>query len=248
MGIRRIAELLEASGGEAPNFPPTLIYNEGWLLRLVLDWFSTHPVADHALTFADKARWYSEALLPSPFLPRRRGDPLGESHTHADGVIGQIEMGAKSKGSLALLPDATQFVVLEAKLFSPLSAGVRNNAAYGQAARNVACMAEVLRRAKRPPVDMTRLGFYVVAPQSEIGLAGFTQPMRREAIEAQVAARVLAYGGDKDDWQREWFLPMLPHLALALISWEDLIATVRAADPEAGEALAAFYQKALAYY
>jgi hypothetical protein len=71
-------------------FPPTELYNEGWLLRIFLDWFSTHRVDKHPLSFSEGARWFSEALLLSAFLPRSREDPLGESRTHADGVIGHF--------------------------------------------------------------------------------------------------------------------------------------------------------------
>ena len=50
-------------------------------------------------------------------------------------------------------PDARQFVLLEAKLFNRLSSGVKNAPFFDQAARSVACMAEVLRRADREPVQ-----------------------------------------------------------------------------------------------
>lgn len=55
------------------------------------------------------------------FLPRFRGDPLGESQTNADSVIGHFIIGSKGKTDLKLIPDATHFVVLEAKLYSGLS-------------------------------------------------------------------------------------------------------------------------------
>ncbi|MCH7876577.1 MAG: hypothetical protein IH965_14945 [Gemmatimonadetes bacterium] len=39
----------------------------------------------HPFALMPRARWYSEALLPSQFLKRFRGDPLAEGWTHADG-------------------------------------------------------------------------------------------------------------------------------------------------------------------
>jgi hypothetical protein len=130
-------------------FPPTLLYNEGWFLRLVLDWFSRHDVQGHPLSFGAGARWFSEALLPSAFLARHRGDRLAESWTHADGVVGHFLIGEGGKALLRLAPEAGQLLVLEAKLFRGLSPGVTKARYYDQAARTVACMAEVLRRAER---------------------------------------------------------------------------------------------------
>ena len=147
----RISILLESCSTENPCFPPTTLYNEGWLLRLVLDWFSTHDIGNHPLNFEKKARWFSEALLPSAFLARRRGDPLAESWTHADGVVGHFVIGAQGKTDLSLLPRATQLLVVEAKMFSELSSGVTKARYFDQAARTVACIAEVFHRANMNP-------------------------------------------------------------------------------------------------
>lgn len=54
--------------------PPTALFNEGWMLRLVLDWASHHRSAIPELTFDNGSQWYSEALLSSRFRPRRRSD------------------------------------------------------------------------------------------------------------------------------------------------------------------------------
>src|SRR4051812_23173911 len=117
----RIAALLLSSGDRESHLPATILYNEGWLLRVVLDWFSRQPPSSHPLGFHPGARWYTEALLPSQFRARKRGDDLAEARTHADGVIGHFSIGDSGKGDLMLLPDAQQFVVVEAKLFSGLS-------------------------------------------------------------------------------------------------------------------------------
>lgn len=161
---QRLTELLASLTEDSPPFPPTLLYNEGWLLRLILDWFSRNPVAAHPLTFTPGTRWFSEARLPSAFLPRHRGDPLSETHTHADGVIGHFRIGQTGKTDLRLLEDATQFVVLEAKLIKGLSARTSRVRYFDQAARNVACIAETLRLSNRRPQDMAQLAFFILAP------------------------------------------------------------------------------------
>ncbi len=247
MVMEKITSLLESCAGKSSKFPPTLIYNEGWLLRLVLDWFSSHPVLDHLLAFSENARCFSEALLPSPFLPRHKGDHLGETWTHADGVIGHFQIDGDHKAKISLLPNATQFVVLEAKLMSGFSTGVKNALDYDQAARNVACIAEVLHRANRPASDMKHLGFYVLAPERQIEKGVFGKQMSWEAISEKVAQRVNMYQGTKDDWYRTWSQSIQPSIKIGLISWEEIIIYVRKSDMPAAEGLEQFYRRALAF-
>src|ERR671913_2269173 len=90
--LEQIARLLMRCGQSGAVLPPTALYNEGWMLRLVLDWASRHPSSIPELAFDDGSRWYSEALLPSRFKPRRRGDTSAEGFTHADGVIGHFRV------------------------------------------------------------------------------------------------------------------------------------------------------------
>ena len=42
MIIGRIKAMLERSEGGSPAFPPTTLFGEQWLLRLVVDWFDGH--------------------------------------------------------------------------------------------------------------------------------------------------------------------------------------------------------------
>ncbi len=103
--------------------------------------------------------WFFEALLASQFLPERRGDERAECFTHADGLIGHFEVRATERSEAVIHPNAEQFVVIEAKLGNPLSKGVKNAPNFDQAARNVACIAELLLRAKTPdphPSDESR--------------------------------------------------------------------------------------------
>ena len=58
-GIHR---LIDAAESGSANFPLTLLYNEGWLLRLILDWFSKNDLEAHPLQFQINAIWFSEAL------------------------------------------------------------------------------------------------------------------------------------------------------------------------------------------
>lgn len=50
-GYQRIVEMLRMAGTDNRLFPATILYNEGWLLRLVLDWFASNEPSDHILSF-----------------------------------------------------------------------------------------------------------------------------------------------------------------------------------------------------
>jgi len=163
------------------------------MLRLVLDWLSSNPGVDHDLAFTTTDRWYSEALLPSAFLSRARGDKLAESWTHADGVIGDFAIGANREGDLSLVKGASRILVTEAKMFSKLSSRVKNASYFNQAARNVACIAEVICRAQVSPSSLEKIGFFVIAPESQINDGVFAEHMAPESIRSIVTRRVSEY-------------------------------------------------------
>ena len=100
--LNSIAQMLRLAESEDRPFPPTLLFEEGWMLRLVLQWFAESNTTGHDLSFAPDARWYSETRLASAFLPRFRGDKLAEGYTHADGVIGQFRIGENTQAELTL--------------------------------------------------------------------------------------------------------------------------------------------------
>jgi hypothetical protein len=247
----RINGMLRLASSDDRLFPATLFYNEGWLLRLVVDWFSRTSQAGHALQFTAGARWFSEALLPSQFLARRRPDALAEGWTHADAVIGHVTIGMRALANTELRADALQFIVVEAKLFSPLSPRVTHAAYFDQAARNVACMAEVLSRAGRRPQDLSSLGFFVLAPREQITRQIFSAEMSRASIDQKVKKRVSEYPTPerdaKEQWLREWFLPTLSQMKVDCVCWEDIIASIRAQDAEFGSELSEFYGECLRF-
>ena len=116
-----VASLLSRCGTPISVMPPTAVYNEGWMLRLVLDWFDRNRGIPHELAFAEGARWYSEALLPSRFLATFRADARAESFTRADGLIGHFTVQSGTRGDAVLAPHATQFIVIEATKDVPMS-------------------------------------------------------------------------------------------------------------------------------
>lgn len=247
MLLERVLAMFRSCTTDLPLFPPTDLYQEGWLLRLVLDWFSRHDAPNHPLSFSENARWFSEGYLPSAFLARYRGDRLAESWTHADGVIGHFEIGSGGKVDLSLLPDSTHLMVIEAKMFAGLAPGVKNAPCFDQAARSVACVAEVLRRADRSPESMTRPGFCMLAPRPQIERRVFNKKTDPSSIRAKVERRVREYGGVKDGWFSDWFGPTIQRIELHALSWEEVIAAIGEQDSAAEEALAGFYEKCIEF-
>lgn len=246
--LSRIQTMLSFAGTANGLFPPTIFYNEGWLLRLVLDWFSTAPSGGYSLTFAPNARWFSEALLPSQFLARNRGDRLAEGWTHADGVIGHISIGSSALADTTLADGARQFIVAEAKLYSRLSPGVTNAAYFDQAARSAACIAEVLCRANRRPEQLSSLAFFLLAPSDQITAGVFKNEMSRDSIREKVSRRVAAYAEPtKDQWLDEWFLPTLERLHIACLNWDDVLRDIRLSDAAFGTDLRHFYERCLEF-
>ena len=250
----RIFEMLRVVNSDNPNFPATIFYNEGWLLRLVLDWFSRRDdLGDFPLQFAQGARWFSEALLPSQFLARYQRDHLAEGYTHADGVVGHVTIGTGALANTTLADGAAQFLVTEAKLFSPLSAGVTHARDFDQAARNVACIAEVLSRADRHPRQLASLGFFVLAPTEQIeGRKLFQSLLSQDSIREKVSRRVSQFAGSPDEekknrWLRDWFEPTLDRIKLNSLAWEEIINFIRGKDAEFGPELSSFYDQCLQF-
>jgi hypothetical protein len=137
--------------------------------------------------------------------------------------------------------------VVEAKIYGKLSAGVKNAPFFDQAARSVACLAEVLRRADRPPEEMNSLGFFLVAPRVRIDEGLFEDDLAPRSIRRKVQARIEPYAGSLDPWFRNWFEPTLRRLDIRLFGWEDLLEEIAFRDMASGQMLDSFYGRCLRY-
>tara|TARA_B100002003_G_scaffold237909_1_gene255549 strand:- start:565 stop:1377 length:813 start_codon:yes stop_codon:yes gene_type:complete len=260
--MKKICDLLELCPTDKTKFPPTLLYNEGWMLRLLLDWLTTNRAVDY-FNFPSNVNWYSEAALASPFHPRRQRDKCAESYTHADGAIGQFVIGRKGASYLKLKRDATHFVVTEAKMFSKFTSGVTHAPNYNQAARNVACISYILMKAlsktERKLEDMDSVGFYLIAPKSQIEKGIFKKYMKHDSVRETVEERLSGYercdveqkqpkdNESKEEWFKDWFLPTLEKIKMETLSWEQIIESVNRKDGKNGKEFSEFYSLCLKY-
>ncbi len=248
-----VAALLTSAGDGTGRVPATMLYNEGWMLRLVLDCLARRACGTHPLAPSDdRAVWRSEALLGTAFRARTRKDALSERHTHADGVVGHIENG-DGKGDIRLARDARQFVVVEAKMFSRLSAGTTNARMFNQAARNVACMASLITHAGADAQLLDHARFVVIAPAAQVALGVFTEACDPAHLIATITARHARYEADDSEGRfvdhrrhrertlavaREW---LGRPGAIAIATWEELLEELRGMDDAEGRMLMAFY-------
>lgn len=248
-----ILKIFESIESGTSNIPPTILYNEGWLLRLILYWFSKNKNTDSKLTFLDNSVWFSEVLLSSPFLPRYRGDNLAESYTHADGVIGHFEIGDSGYGDLKLKHNCEQFIILEAKMFSGLSEKTAHAPRYNQAARTVACMSHIISKNRINLDQINHLGFIIIAPSNQFDIDGkFQRFTDQQHIIKQVEARIAAYKERSDYqkidiWYKESLIRFINKVDINLLSWEKILETISIYDSEYHKRMDLFYRNCLKY-
>jgi hypothetical protein len=134
-------------------------------------------------------------------------------------------------------------IVIEAKMASGLSAGTKHAPTFNQAARNVACIAHLVARAKLEPAAM-QLGFVLLAPAERIDQRLFTA-VTKEAICNAVTARAAGFDADADAWCRDHFQPVAERCAIDVVALETLLANIEAVDASMGHGLVAFYRECL---
>ncbi len=227
-GIEIINKMLGLAHTDETVFPPTTLYKEGWMLRIILQ-IQSEGVNCLPFSFLPEARWFSESLIGSPFLPRIQKDPLAEGYTHLDGAIGHFDIKPGTKTGIELRADSKQFVAIEAKMFSTLSKGTTNAPNYDQATRIVACIAWAIKQANRTAEDFESLGFYVFAPSDQINRGVFSSQVDKYSIKEKVEHRISAYAvhtkkyAELLTWQKDFFVPVLERIDLRCIPWETII-------------------------
>lgn len=233
--LPQICEILGRHKGDYAVISPGLIFNEGWMLRLVLDWFDRNRGIQHKLAFEPGAHWYSEALLSTHFKGKKNSQ-VRETSTHADGIIGHIEIRGRTRSGIDLCSNATQFVVIEAKMGSSLSKSVTHANYYDQASRTVACMAHMIGEKGLRPEAFKKLAFYVIAPKGK----KFSL-VNKDNITEIVSKRFHESGIESDDWLDDIFLPMMNLVEPDVISWEEVLDSLPDSDEVDG--LKEFYQR-----
>ena len=200
---------------EKGNLPSTLFYNEGFLLRLILDKYASNNALFKTVRMPKTKNWFSEAVLRTPF---NKHEGIRENHTYADAIIG--EFNKRFQSGIDLSNTMGEFFVIEAKVRSDISRGVTNSEnSYTQISRNIACLYyEVLQSGRR---DYENFGFYVFAPEWTINHYSF-KSINRDVIVNEVINRDNQFSESMVDINN--FSDFVKRITIKNISWETLIA------------------------
>ena len=224
------------------HFYKTEFYNEGWMLKLMLarlleNDLKDENIADDLKHIRDAAKrgWMSEGRLSAAFTH--------EQCTHADAVLGDVKVSTASQWGVELKKDAKHFVVVEAKLGSKLSKGVKNSEEFNQAARNVACMMLALHKSPGEIAENQPAYFYVIMPEcDEKGISAAIEKLK------DVFRKVREENNDKhklrvkiSDKKRDG---LLKAIKVAVLKWEDIFAQLKKTDAKTKK-LWEFYKKSL---
>jgi hypothetical protein len=252
--ILDIVKSFNKISSEIEYFKPTLLYCEGWLLRLILFWFDRNKNINHKIKLFDNSTWYSEGSLPT-FFQRKKGFQYSEGVTYCDAVYGNIELEPNSY-KISLTDNCKQFVVIEAKMYSKFSSGTSNvKDDYDQASRIVCCMCNLL--SSKNIDDLTNIAFYTIIPKVrpndtnyEKHIDSFRESLQGEKITKAIEGRIKAYTvphnkKSNTGWYNNTLIPFIEKLKIELLFWEDIIEFIEKHDKEYGNELNKFYEKCI---
>jgi hypothetical protein len=158
--MQNIIDIINSIDSEFSNINPTLIYNEGWMTRLLVRQSLKEKIKLKSLNFGDISNWTSEALISSPFI---KAKTYREGYTHADIALGDFNVNYENRGEIIISDNAKIFGIIEAKMGSDLSKKTANTINYNQASRNLACIASKTYNKKDCSIF-----FSVVAPEVKL--------------------------------------------------------------------------------
>jgi hypothetical protein len=203
-------------------FPGTEIFNERWLLRLVLKkWLDGSGGSKFGfLPFPEDARAYSEGQLYTPF----RGGAHRERNTHVDGIVGDFSI-PDTKSGIRLNSGMSYIAAFESKLYSALSPGVRYAPAYDQLSRTAACLINSILRADPKPGYVA----HVVVVRAKDNRHIKPDKYRRDRIGRTIADRLAAFtpsaerSGTIERFTAGW-KEVLENVEFHFLTWEEVVA------------------------
>jgi len=238
--IDTVSQILSRCSTPETNICPTILYNEGWMTRLLVEVSIQAQPNISAIDFGSIRHWYSEGLLSSPFLARSRRDQLAEGYTHADMALGDFHVDSSNRGDISIQGTDGIFGVIEAKMGSQLSAGTKNAPDYDQASRNLACIAFNTLSTKH------RIFFAVAAPQTKIDEYGIENTINVTVMVNKIAQRFEMYDRDSNIYAlRERVIDRARACTCFALSYESWIAAL--ADHETHQYLDQFRKHCYAF-
>ncbi len=232
--MQSIIDIIKTVESKNSNINPTIIYNGGWMLRLLIQQSITVHLIVHGLDFSKIKNWTSEALISSPFIfakDRREG------YTHADAALGDFEVDYSKRGEIIVAKNASIFGIIEAKMGSNLSQGTTHAKNYNQASRNITCIAHNTRC-----YSACETFFFIAAPSEQL-LKYKIQKQLDKSID-QIEHRFLAYLEDDSVTDNmDTILYIADKMSKKVISFEEWLGAIQ--DQNAKEDLQDFYCECL---
>jgi len=213
--LLHIIKSIESS--RTPHINPTEIYNEGWMVRLLVSQSVSYGLTFCNVNFENCKNWTSEALIASPFVdaPIKR-----EGYTHADIAFGDFSVDYEKRGEIIIDADAKQFGIIEAKMGSNLSQSTSNAPNYDQASRNLACIAH-------QTVDINRCNekhLIVAAPEQTIDKHRLMKQVDLNTMVSKIEDRFEEYSFDfQSEKSKDKVVENAKNINVDIWSFEDWI-------------------------
>ncbi|MDR1859812.1 MAG: hypothetical protein LBR06_02670, partial [Bacteroidales bacterium] len=170
----------------------------------------------------------------------KQGDELAEKDTHADGIVGHLEIRKDTKRGIDIQDGCSCLYITEAKMFSELSKGTTKFPNFDQCARNVACLMKLVYDGKESEKIIEipqKIGFYVFLPEEQKRKKEkiFDKIMNKDSIKTKINDRINEYfedgklkkNYDKKEkelsWAKDKLEVFIEKLDIKMITWEDLL-------------------------
>lgn len=228
-------ETIKALNSLSKGINPTIIYNEGWMIRLLVIESMIQKLKIEGIDFEllAKKKWSSEALIKSPFVTAIINK---EGYTHADIILGDFEVNFENRGEATLQKDNPKILgVIEAKMRSDLSQGTTNAKDYNQASRSVCCLSYMTK--DNPDCEIF---FIVVAPKTKINK--IKNQIEQENIITQIENR---FKHSNVTLEKELIQKQVAKCKILPITYEEWIGKLQNNKEEVKDLLNEFYTKCL---
>ncbi len=230
-------------------FAETLIFNEGWLIRSVLEkWLQRKGISKFKfLPFPGGVKIYSKGQLYTPF--REGCSEKWERNTEVDGIVGNFSIEEGTKSGIRLDKDFRYLAVFEAKMYSGLAKSITHAENYSQISRTIACtINSVLKVLKVNEIPHNRIYYIVTYPNDNKKITPQNYP--EKFIKGEIEERIKIYNKHKtikknkefDIFRKHW-RKVLESIEVQFVTWEDIFKEIKDQDIKTFYVLCKKYNK-----
>lgn len=228
--------------------PKTTIFNEDWLLKVLLYLLKNDnkkTKVDAFLSFPEKAEINTKIQLYTPFAQRKRSDQTGEDNINADGIVGEYRFIPGTKSIIQLNENFSHFSIFESKVLSGLSS-VRHKGTWNQISRTIAGMiySALLSKTNLDKLPDLNYNFVYSSENQKIDITKYNIA----SIKNDIHVRISLYktGGqpknqDFSDFETNWERIFDKNMKITFQKWENIVESFGNAEFEE------FYNKCLEY-